>query len=378
MRKEDKKPFSPQPITPDDIERREAEAVAELEKLKDRISPEAFNEVKALLDQAAAIKDFGERGAKIYIALIALQSMRIALERGAKIDSPVELLKSIKPKTAIINNSKVANQLGIIAQAGAASVSIDKGAKGKQKVLVEFNTDAATIDGKPLNQISAYDQTVFNAVCTLLEAGNDAFTLDMVYRAMNGLTNSERVNADFGTLDQIRNSIDASARRRITITSTTDGKEYIYKSQLLPIKELTVKKAQTGEYITAYRLLDNPALYAYSKAIKQVISVPINLLDTKTIKKNSAKITVVREYLIKRIFTMKSQKANANSKKIKYSTLFSETGINEAELSQTERNRERKYIAQLLEDFKQKGFIAGYSEYKAGRSFEGVEIDFNL
>ena len=376
MEKEKDNAYRPKPITPEEIDQRAEEAAAELDKLKDLITPEAFKEVKALLDQAEAITDYSERGTKIYIALVALQSMRIATERGQTTENALDLLKSIKPKTAIINNSKVANQLSAIALAGRANVSVDRGAKGKQKVMVEFNTDAATIDGQPLSQISAYDQTVFNAVCTLLEAGNEVFSLDMVYRAMNGLTNSERIVADRGTLDPIRDSIDASAKRRITITTTTGGKEYIYKSQLLPIKELTVRKAQTGEAITAYKLLDEPALYTYSKAIKQIISFPIELLDTKTIKKNSAKITVVREYLIKRIFTMKSQKASANSRKIKYSTLFGETGIDEAALAQAERNRERKYIAQLLEDFKQKGFIAGYSEYKAGRSFEGVEIDF--
>lgn len=368
--------FRPKLLTAEEIEKFEAEAAAELEKLKATIAPEVYSEASALIEQAIKEPDFETRKNKIGLALLLLFGIHNAAEAGESAENTPELLKSIRPQTAVINNSKVANQLSAIAKAGTANVSVDKGAKGKQKVLVEFNTDAATIDGKPLNIISPYDQTVFNAVCTLLEAGNDVFTLDMVYRAMNGLTNSERVNSDFGTLDQIRDSIDASARRRITITQTINGNEYVYKSQLLPIKELTVRKPQSGEAVTAYKLLDSPALYTYSKSIKQIIGVPITLLDTKTIKKNSAKLTVVREYLIKRIFTMQSQKANANSRKIKYTTLFSETGINEAELSQTERNRERKYIGQILEDFKLKGFISDYSEYKAGRSFEGVEIDF--
>lgn len=366
----------PEPITPATMDARAAEAVEELAKFKGKISPGLYRDIAYLLEDAEAETEFEARASKIYIALTALYNLRTVFLSGESTENAQDLLKSIRPQKAIINNSKVANQLSAIAQAGIANVSVDKGAKGKQKVLVEFNTDAATIDGKPLNIISPYEQTVFNAICTLLEAGNDVFSLDMVYRAMNGLTNSERVNADFGTLDPIRDSIDASAKRRITITTTTGGKEYIYKSQLLPIKELTVRKPQTGETVTAYKLLDEPALYTYSKSIKQIISVPIGLLDTKTIKKNSAKLTVVREYLIKRISSMKNSKASANSRKIKYSKLFSETGIDENAMAQAERNRERKYIALILEDFKAKGFISEFSEYKAGRSFDGVEIKF--
>ena len=379
IKKDDNSTFRPwAKLTPAELDQRAVEVADKLEQLRDTISPDTYNDMRKLLDQAEIESDFDIRGSNIFIVavLIAATEVKDIAAQERDTGAAVELLKSIRPTTAVINNSKVANQLSAIAKAGCANVSVDKGAKGKQKVLVEFNTDAATIDGKPLNIISPYDQTVFNAVCTLLEAGNDVFTLDMVYRAMNGLTNSERITAEYGTLNPIRDSIDASARRRITITQTINGKEYIYKSQLLPIKELTVRKPQSGEALTAYKLLDSPALYTYSKSIKQIIGVPITLLDTKTIKKNSAKLTVVREYLIKRIFTMQNQKANANSRKIKYSTLFSETGINEAELSQTERNRERKYIGQILEDFKLKGFISDYSEYKAGRSFEGVEIDF--
>lgn len=295
-----------------------------------------------------------------------------------------EFLQSIKPTLAIINNSLVDNKLAEIEKASrsghSAAVRVDKGGKGKVKVIAFLSYDDKNIQitGR---QLTPLDKTVHNAICSLYEAGNFIFTPEMVYRAMNGLTDSERIVEERGTLEPIIDSIEAGRFRRFSVNAEEQIKKYYpavkkftYESYFLPLDKVTVT-LNNGETREAYRFLSAPPLYEYSKNIKQVISVDIKLLDSGKTLKNSPTIAVIREYLIKRISNMKSEKAaGANSHNIKYSTIFESTGIDESKLSYTQRNRKREQIRKILDYFVSEQFIAGYAEYKKGRTYEGIQI----
>ena len=200
---------------------------------------------------------------------------------------------------------------------------------------------------------------------------------------MNGLTNSERITEERGTLEPIRESIEAGRRKMFRLNATDQISKYypkiktlIYEGYFLPVDKITAVLHNGEEPIECYKFLKVPPLYEYSRNIKQVISVDMNLLDSKKKLKNSRSVAVIREYLIKRISSMKNGKAGINNRNIKYDTLFDETGIEAEQLTQTQRNRKREQIKKILDHFITVNFITGYTEYKKGRTFDGLTITF--
>lgn len=344
-------------------------------------SPEVTEE--QIIASQENIKKWTKRAAEIGAILTEARiKYKIPDENGETGDSA--FLQSIKPTLAIINNSLVDNKLIEIEKASrsgkSATVRVDKGGKGKIKVIASLSYDDKNVQitGKPLTPL---DKTVHNAICSLYEAGNTVFTPDMVYRAMNGFIESERIVEKRRTLDPIIDSIETGRFRILRVNAEEQIKQYYpavkqftYENYFLPLEKMTVE-SNNGEAKEAYRFLAAPPLYDYSKNIKQVISVPIKLLDSRKTVKNSPTIAVIREYLIKRISSMKSEKtAGANSNNIKYSTIFENTGIDENKLSKTQRMRKRDQIKKILDYFVTENFIAGYAEYKKGRTYEGIQI----
>lgn len=297
-------------------------------------------------------------------------------------DAGYAILSSIRPKTAIINNSLIANKLQEIEQVTQsndvlAEVSVDKGGKGKVTVAAFLRFDDANIEisGK---QLTTYDKTVFNAICTLYEAGNACFTLSMVYRAMNGLTNTENIDKNRGTLEPIRASIERGILKRIKINATEQIKHFYpaiqkfdYENYFLPLEKIIVRNNDRIE--ECYKFLVVPPLYEYSKNIKQVISVDIRLLDSRKAVKNSPEVAIIREYLIQRIEIEKNK--NTDIFCIKYDTLFQKAGVDITNLDKTHKKRKRDNVKKLLQNhFLKLEYIKGFTEYKEGRNFEGIEI----
>ncbi len=287
--------------------------------------------------------------------------------------------QSIRPNTAIINNSKIAKALKTIEEdtkeKGASKICIDN--KSKTAVIVSLNYDNVTLSGRPL---TAFDKVIYNTICSLYEAGNEYFNLSMVYRAMNGQTSSEYVTKE--ALKPIEESIELSKLRIFKYDATQQAKAWnsnikaaTYEGYFLPVEKLTVQFKNSTTPESCYRFLKTPPLFNYSKGIKQIISHDIKLLDTsKSVGRYTPELAVFKEYLIQRISDMKSNNNTVTNTNIKYSSLFAECDIKEGEISQTEKNRKRERIKKLLDHFTASGFIKGYSEYKKGRSFEGITI----
>lgn len=287
--------------------------------------------------------------------------------------------QSIRPNTAIINNSKMAKALKTIeadtAEYGGSKICIDR--KKQVNIKVSLNYDDVILSGRPL---TAFDKVVYNTICSLYEAGNEYFNLAMVYRAMNGQTDSEYVTKE--ALKPIEESIELSKLRIFKYDATEQAKAWngnikaaTYEGYFLPVEKLTVQFRNSTNPESCYRFLKAPPLFNYSKGIKQIISHDIKLLDTsKTVGRYTPELAVIKEYLIQRISDMKSNKNTVTNTNIKYSSLYADCDIDETTLTQTEKNRKRERIKKLLEHLKLNGYIKDYSEYKKGRSFEGITI----
>jgi hypothetical protein len=305
------------------------------------------------------------------------EMLKILLADATDLDYPRP--QSIRPHTAIINNSKIAKKLKPIEQQsrehGAYQIYIDR--RKKVKIKVSLNYDDVVLAGRPL---TAFDKVVYNTICSLYEAGNEYFNLAMVYRAMNGQTDSEYVTRE--ALKPIEDSIELSKMRIFQYDATEQMKAWngnikaaTYEGYFLPVEKITVQFKNSSTPESCYRFLKAPPLFSYSKGIKQIISHDMKLLDTtKTVGRYTPELAVMKEYLLQRISDMKNNKNTVTNTNIKYSTLYNECDIVESKISQTERNRKRERIKKILDHLKQNGFIKDYAEYKKGRKFEGITI----
>ena len=342
-----------------------------LEIIKKGISENCYFEVAAIDE----VKKDSNEGQIIYISKLYLIEKPTATQDIPQIPQP----QSIRPNTAIINNSKMAKALKTIEQQtqehGGYQICIDR--KKQVNIKVSLNYDDVILSGRPL---TAFDKVIYNTICSLYEAGNEYFNLAMIYRAMNGQTDSEYVTKE--ALKPIEESIELSKLRIFKYDATEQAKAWngnikaaTYEGYFLPVEKLTVQFKNSTTPESCYRFLKAPPLFNYSKGIKQIISHDIKLLDTsKTVGRYTPELAVIKEYLIQRISDMKSNNNTVTNTNIKYSSLFAECDIDEAKISQTEKNRKRERIKKLLDHLKANGFIKDYSEYKKGRAFEGITI----
>ena len=162
-----------------------------------------------------------------------------------------------------------------------------------------------------------------------------------------------------------------------------------YRSYFLPVSSVEIQSGNQT-VVEGYRLLELPALYAYAERIKQMISVPIELLaSTGGFLPDTDENVILKRYLLKRIARMKKEKATVYSRRIRYEWydrktqrekgMFAELGYREEDFASrsswlNKRAKVHKAVKQILDAFRQAGYIAGYSETREGNAITGVEI----
>jgi hypothetical protein len=114
-----------------------------------------------------------------------------------------------------------------------------------------------------------------------------------------------------------------------------------------------------------------PLLYDYNQITKQIVSIDPLLLDTRSTLNTTAEVTVIREYLLRRIEEMKSNKKPL-SNKIKFSSIIELLGLENATKQKKAKIRER--TEKLLGHYIKINYIKAYNTYMQGRTIEGIEI----
>lgn len=293
-------------------------------------------------------------------------------------DSEIEILKSVIPKTFAITNNKLSNEMTKdFTNKGDISLAVMN--VGKKNEIRTYNSLAyegenVSITGR--YEFTAYDRAIHNAVCSLYAAGNDIVTPAMVYRAVTGITETEYVSPQ--SIEAVLNSLDKSRFMRLKVDFTEEAKargfdvdKTMIDSYLLPAEAVVVKTG--GHEMAAYKILKTPALYQYSQRTKQIISIPLELLDTKVATRNTEEIIPIKEYLVRRIEIMKNDDSMGN--KILYETIFDEVGLKD--IIKQKSLVLRNSIKAILELWKDKGYIHNFEEYKMGRSIKGIAIFFH-
>lgn len=299
------------------------------------------------------------------------------LINGTKDIRDIEVLESITPTKYIMANNKMMNALtrGQLLQ-GTTDLIVSSNPRKEvlTQVNINYNDDNIEIYDKD-RRFTPYDRAVYNAVCSIKEAGNVNFTPNQVYRCINGLNEGEYVSPQ--AVGAITKSIDNSRGIYAKVNYREEAKawgintdKFIDEDYILSAKKTTLEAG--GKEVTGYKLNSNPLLYEYAKVTGQVLTIPSELLNTKGILNSTPEVIVIREYLIRRIEVMK-RKGNTNqTNKILLSTVYEELG--EEKPTNKKAQRIRDIITKLLCSFESDGYVKGHKFYKEGRSFRGVEI----
>ena len=301
---------------------------------------------------------------------------------------------SIKVKKECMNNCKVANML-----------TVNKGLAKKQMIRVSTLPSRKIVTLVNLcqdkniqlscNDISPYDMAGMDAFYTLYKSGYQTFSLQTVIRVMSGNMDQDitaqkiaRLKESVEKLRLILITIDCTDELRVRklIKKEETAK---YRSYFLPVSSVEIQSGNQT-VVEGYRLLELPALYAYAERIKQMISVPIELLaSTGGFLPDTDENVILKRYLLKRIARMKKEKATVYSRRIRYEWydrktqrekgMFAELGYREEDFASrfswlNKRAKVHKAVKQILDAFRQAGYIAGYSETREGNAITGVEI----
>lgn len=335
--------------------------------------------------KAYAIIGKAIEGGKTAAEIVELLQNPDAQDQQGPGAGPLPLLRSIIPTTAVINNSKLAGQITTdFLDNGEIPLLVSrKKAKKEIEIVAAMTFDNPNVKIASRQPYTAYDRAVYNAVCSLWEAGNTAFSPAMVYLAMNGLSGSAERGRKVSpqAVAAVTRSIEKQRFTRLTIDCTEQMKYYKdlkrakFDANMLSIEGVEMT-AQNGAKIKAYTFTNPnrpPVLYEYSRSIGQVISVPPRLLNSGDTINNTDEVIVLREYLIREINWMKQPNSTRN-KAITYSDIYHELDIEEQSITKDKARKIRNNTEALLTHLKNEGYIKGFTEYKKGRTIAGVEI----
>lgn len=308
----------------------------------------------------------------------------------------LEIIANInKPSTYSILNNKISNEYfgiqedllstepngqltfinNLIPVTQSSKTSKKKTAEVTTLVGLSYNGDLS----RSLARVTGYDKAVLNAICSIYQAGSSSMTLSDVFRVMNGGNATKRPTAK--QKDKLLAAIKKLGSTRIYIDMSQEIKQSyltINDSRVIkgavdaPLLQYTGGMFQTenGMEVYAINVVQEPILMTYSKAKNQLVSFPINLLDTKSVSATD-EIIAIKEYMLQQITLMK--KGQRDSKTILYKSIYKKCGLEEPS-NRTVAKRDKDSIKKLLDEWKSLDYIKGYSEKTEGKSLVGVII----
>ena len=294
-----------------------------------------------------------------------------------------EALRSILPQRGIKPNNKLANEMTRdFVNCGEIALRVSKiGARNEitTRALLSYASENVSLSGRA--KYTPYDREVHDGVVTLCVAGNEIVTPEMVYRAMNGMTETEFVSPQ--SIGAVTRSLDKHDQTVIEIDFTQEAQAYNkdysnanYKGRLLSFERISVTAG--GHTKIGYRLLRRPILYEYAQVSGQIINVPIALLQTKGAVRSTDEIIVIRGYLLRQIEGMKSRSFNRSSK-ITFEGIYTELDIstdNLNEMAYKNKTRTiRQHVDAILTEWVKQGYIKEHNTYKEGKTIKGIAIE---
>jgi len=286
-------------------------------------------------------------------------------------------LQSIRPERYIMPLDAISNQLANLGERSQVLVGRRNGQPVTTMVTLDI-PEHMTIEGG--GNLSSYDKSIINGVTSLLEGGNMAFTVPMLYGAMIGRPNptvdTQLYDELSGRLEKMRRmmlTVDLTEENEVRSVLRPDGEsvsleQWQLEGYLLPLNKFT--GLINGKKAEVYQIIQHPPLYSYSKAKRQLATINMSLLRAPLNNNNTT--IPLRSYLLQRVEGMKNMRNKLVSNTILYASVYQEVGAQDAD--KTRKMRIRKYTGVILNYFVQQNHIAAWAEFKRGRTVAGVNI----
>lgn len=333
----------------------------------------------------------------------ALEAFISAENPAADAQGIIEHLSSVLPEKYVMPNNKLANTLtrGII---NVGEITLEESRRGAKKLIettciLTYEGDNVHLSGR--QPFTEYDRNVYNAVSSLYVYGDQSHVVTpaMVYRAMTGLTDSEKPTA--GQLAAVTRSLDKMRfiRARIDCTAELQARRVTMNSQQINGGEIdtylltadAIKVKAGGQTVKAYRIIKTPILYEYAAAVKQVLTLPASMLDVKELDSSGAITTrslsntesriLIKGYLIRRIEGMKGNNGLNNPVIALYDYqkggnthqgLYSIAGKSDADRKEMQRIRED--AEKMLAYWRATGYIKSFETQTERKKITGYKI----
>lgn len=333
----------------------------------------------------------------------------ISAENPTDAQEIIEHLTSVLPEKYVVPNNKLANTMtrGII---DIGRITLEESSRGAKKLvettcILTYEGDNVHLSGR--QPFTEYDRNVYNAVSSLYVYGDQSHVVTpaMVYRAMTGLTDSEKPTA--GQLAAVTRSLDKMRfiRARIDCTEELKARRITLNSKQINGGEIdtylltaeAIKVQAGGQTVRAYRIIKTPILYEYAAAVKQVLTLPASVLDVKEISEltvdGAKKLTIgarlpntesrilIKGYLIRRIEGMKGKNGLSNPVISLYDYerdgethqgLYSIAG--KADAKDLEAKRIRTDVEKMLAYWQATGYIKAFEARTQRRKITGYKI----
>lgn len=261
-------------------------------------------------------------------------------------------------------------------------------------------------------KITGFDNSIYNTLATLtreVKRQNDGIfepffvTTNELWRVTNGLPSKEGTKKPSQKQrERIRQSMDKLRTTLLYINFKEEIKANYIKvnendrlskgeiDENLIFAKWVSFETEKGQTVEGYKIMAEPILYTYNAAKGHYLLINNDLLDTSATTGNEGYTVEFRDYLLKELFLMEIGKRDSN--RILFDTLYKCTGVKPpaerlnpndyADSTAYKRNvrkesaKDKNKIFELLEAWKQKGYLKDYEPVKKGSKRIGVDITF--
>lgn len=216
---------------------------------------------------------------------------------------------------------------------------------------------------KTSKYLTGEHKAVLNAVNSIIEAGNDKFTLSSLYEQIYQKTPKQAYQ-----LEELKKKVDELRGTLIAIDYTEHMKMNGYQLGKFTVESnaLSLTKATTlinGTERTVYKITQLPPTYQYAKDCKQIITIEKKYLETGNVT-NTKQANRIKEYIVERIAVSKGSKKMSTT--IKYEEIYEvyaeASDIDISDMDRKRKGKARNITRSLLDAFIDTGFITGYKE----------------
>lgn len=270
--------------------------------------------------------------------------------------------------------------------------------KSKHEVIARVAIDYAELlksgDFAELPQFTSDDYSVLDAIISLRNAGNYAFTKTMLYRAMTG-----KIKGDVKVPEDISIAIDDALARFKGIFNLEytkydkDGNELTLRLREPIVTYIIGDGYINGKYVD--ELIITPRDEAFSPPFEKWARFNGNEIDTRDITlldvprlNNSKESRDIKQCLYRRLISMRNTFERVkkskyeladNQRTIRYDYVYEYLGLDADSLTKDKRHDIKSKIDKCMKYWQKKSFISGYEHKKdksAGNQYYAVMVSF--